>query len=208
VRRGKRWFDALCALLGLILLSPLLLLVALAVKLASSGPILFRQIRIGQFGRPFRILKFRTMKDEKSGGASLLTASGDSRVTRLGRFLRKSKMDELPQLANVLFGQMSLVGPRPEVPLYVATYAARHRAVLDVRPGITGLSTHQFRNEEELLASQPDKESFYTTVILPTKLDMDLAYCQRITFWQDLRLIFATLAGIPRVQPENSEQEI
>jgi lipopolysaccharide/colanic/teichoic acid biosynthesis glycosyltransferase len=166
------------------------------VKLTSHGPVFFRQVRTGQFGRPFAIIKFRTMKHVNSAGASLLTAAGDPRVTKVGKWLRKAKLDELPQLINVLSGQMSLVGPRPEVPVYVATYSERQRAILAARPGITCLSTHHFANEEDLLSKQADKERCYLESILPAKLEMDLIYCADISFRSDLKLIFATLAGI------------
>lgn len=205
---GKRLFDFACASVGLIALSPLLAIVGLAVKLTSHGPVLFTQFRVGQFGKPFRILKFRTMRHQAGETASLLTASGDSRITPIGKLLRKTKIDELPQLINVLLGDMSLVGPRPEVPRYVAAYTERQRTILALKPGITGLSTHQFRNEEELLAQQQNKEEFYMTTVLPAKLDIDLAYCGRITFWRDLRVIFATLAGLSGIMPAHSQQEI
>jgi lipopolysaccharide/colanic/teichoic acid biosynthesis glycosyltransferase len=195
-RIGKRLFDLACAAIGIVLLSPLLLLIALAVKLTSHGPVFFRQVRVGQFGRPFAIIKFRTMKHGDSTETSLLTAAGDSRVTKAGKWLRKAKLDELPQLINVMFGEMSLVGPRPEVPVYVATYSERQRAVLAAKPGITCLSTHHFANEEDLLNSRADKDRYYIESILPVKLEMDLMYCADISFWGDLKLIFATLAGI------------
>lgn len=206
-RIGKRSFDAASAFIGLVVLSPLFVVVALAVKLTSRGPAFFGQVRVGQFGKPFRILKFRTMKHGGSAATSLLTAKGDSRVTRLGEFLRKRKIDELPQLMNVLIGDMSLVGPRPEVPRYVATYTERQKAVFSLKPGITGLSTKRFANEEDLLANQSDKESFYLTTILPSKLEMELRYCEDISFSLDLKLIFATLAGIWKVFPVQSPQE-
>lgn len=207
---GKRFFDASCALVGLVILSPLMVITAVAVKLTSKGPVLFTQPRVGQFGKPFHILKLRTMRHQPFEKASLLTASGDSRITALGKYLRKTKIDELPQLINVLVGEMSLVGPRPEVPYYVATYNPAQRKVLDAKPGITGLSTHQFRNEEELLASQQDKETFYLTTVLPRKLDIDLAYCENISFWCDLKLILVTLVGISgvsRILAARSQQE-
>lgn len=195
-RFGKRWFDALASFVGLLLLSPVLLLVAVAVRLSSPGPALFSQTRSGQFDRRFRILKFRTMSLAPNGSGSLLTAAGDARITPLGRWLRKTKIDELPQLFNVLVGQMSLVGPRPEVPLYTAKYSDQQKRVLLVRPGITSPKINF--EEEEVLADCQDKESFYLTTILPAKLESDLAYCDQIGFFEDQRIIFETLAHIFR----------
>src|SRR5262249_15243700 len=151
-------------------LSPLLFLAALAVRLSSPGPAIFSQVRIGRFERPFRILKFRTMRQTPPNSGSLLTATGDSRITPLGRWFRKLKIDELPQLFNVVVGHMSLVGPRPEVPLYTSTYSASQKEIFAARPGITGASI--ILNEEELMAAQSDKERFYLTTILPAKLQV------------------------------------
>jgi len=193
-RFGKRSLDLVLSFGGLLLLSPFLLLVAIAVKLSSSGPALFRQTRVGRFEKPFRILKFRTMRQSSSASGSLLTASGDSRITPLGKWLRKTKIDELPQLFNVLAGDMSLVGPRPEVPFYTAQYSAHQKRIFAVRPGITGPSI--IMDEEDLIAAQPDKEAYYVSAIMPAKLEIDLAYCQKIRFGEDLRLLFATLARL------------
>jgi lipopolysaccharide/colanic/teichoic acid biosynthesis glycosyltransferase len=189
-RAGKRWFDAACALFGLIILSPLLFLVALLVKLTSRGPTFFRQVRIGQFGRPFQIFKFRTMKDSPSGSGPLLTAEGDARITPFGKWLRKSKVDELPQLLNVLLGDMSLVGPRPEVPRYARAYTDRQKKILRLKPGITGPSANVY--EEQLLRGHADKETFYLTTILPAKLEIDIAYCESVSFTEDVKLIIQT----------------
>jgi len=193
-RYGKRWLDVLCSFFGLILLLPLFLLVAVAVALTSPGPIFFIQTRVGQFGKAFRILKFRTMSGKPAGRGSLLTAAGDPRITRVGAWLRKTKIDELPQLINVLIGDMSLVGPRPEVPEFTAAYTEAQKKILLAKPGITGPSAYVY--EEELLASQPDKENFYLTQVLPAKLEIDLVYCKTIRFFADLRLIFATFTNI------------
>lgn len=191
-RHGKRWLDAIVSLVGLIFLSPLLLLVALAVWLTSPGSALFRQTRTGQFEKPFQIAKFRSMRTGSTG--SLVTGAGDSRVTPLGRWLRKTKIDELPQLFNVLLGDMSLVGPRPEVPLYTAMYSQRQKQVFAARPGIT--SPFINADEELLMAKQPDPEHFYVTTLMPAKLELDLAYCENIRFFEDLRIIFGTVAQI------------
>lgn len=189
-RAGKRWFDAACALFGLIVLSPFLFLVALFVKLTSSGPAFFRQVRIGQFGRSFQIFKFRTMKHGPFGSGPLLTAEGDARITPFGKWLRKSKVDELPQLINVLLGDMSLVGPRPEVPRYVGEYTDRQKKILLLKPGITGPSANVY--EEQLLRGHLDKEAFYLTTLLPAKLEIDIAYCESVSFTEDVKLIIQT----------------
>lgn len=195
-RFGKRCLDAIASFVGLLLLSPLLLLIAIAVRLCSPGPALFSQTRTGQFEKSFRILKFRTMKQVPTDSGPLITAAGDPRVTPLGHWLRKTKIDELPQLFNVLVGEMSLVGPRPEVPLYTSRYSERQKEVFSARPGITGPSI--ILNEEELLASQPHREHFYFTTVMPAKLQIDLAYCAGIRFSEDLRLLFLTLTRLFR----------
>lgn len=196
VRSGKRCFDALVSFIGLLFLSPLLLLIAIAVRLTSPGPSLFLQVRTGQFEKPFRILKFRTMTVAPPGSGPLITASGDLRITPLGRWLRKTKLDELPQLFNVLVGHMSLIGPRPEVPFYTSRYTKRQKEVFSARPGITSPSINF--NEEELLAGRPDREDFYFTAIMPAKLEIHRAYCANIRFTEDLRILFFTLAGLFR----------
>lgn len=191
-RYGKRWFDAAASAAGLLVLSPVLLGVAIAVRLASAGPVLFRQVRTGRFGRPFRIFKFRTMIEDAVCPANLMTAGDDLRVTPLGRWLRKMKIDELPQLINVLAGEMSLVGPRPEVPEYTNAYGAKYRSVLLAKPGITGPAANAYVREEEILAGQADKKNFYAAEILPRKLELDLIYCEDIRFFDDIKLIFRT----------------
>jgi lipopolysaccharide/colanic/teichoic acid biosynthesis glycosyltransferase len=198
VRYGKRWFDASAALGGLILLSPLLLVAAVAVRLDSPGPSFFLQLRTGRFSNPFRMIKFRTMRLADEGNASLLTAAGDSRVTRVGRWLRKTKVDELPQLFNVLLGEMSLVGPRPEVPRFTQLYTQDQRRVLFARPGITSPAALASVNEEEILAQHADPESFYVHSLMPAKLQLDLAYCTSISFHQDLKLIGRTLGRLSK----------
>jgi len=193
---GKRGFDIVASLIGLLVLLPLLLLVAIAIRLDSPGSSFFLQARTARSGRRFRIIKFRTMRASTSAVAPLITASGDSRVTRLGRLLRKSKVDELPQLFNVLRGDMSLVGPRPEVPKYTVLFTERQKAVLLARPGITGPAAIQCVNEEELLAKQEDPESYYLNSLLPAKLEMDLLYCNSISFQKDLHYISQTLGKL------------
>lgn len=188
-RFGKRFLDLVLSFAGLVALSPFLLLVAVAVRVSSKGPALFRQVRVGRFEKPFRILKFRTMQRSASG--PLVTAAGDSRITPLGRLLRKTKIDELPQLFNVLVGDMSLVGPRPEVPFYTTKYSEAQRKVFSARPGITRPAIAM--DEEALMAGQADPHAFYISTILPAKLDADLAYCQNVRFGEDLRIVLLTL---------------
>lgn len=190
---GKRALDLLGAIFGLVLLAPLFLIVSLLVKVTSRGPVFFRQVRVGQFGQRFRIFKFRSMTGSGSGRGARLTKAGDPRITAIGRFLRKSKLDELPQLINVVLGQMSLVGPRPEVPEYVAAYSETERRVLAEKPGVTGLVAMNNFREEDLLAAHEDKDLFYRTVLLPAKLKLDLAYCDDVRFSQDLKMVFATV---------------
>ncbi|MFY8117841.1 MAG: sugar transferase [Roseateles sp.] len=192
---AKRAFDLLLSALGLLLLAPVLLLIALWVKLDSPGPVFFRQERVGRFGRPFFIHKFRTMRVDNAG--LQITVGVDPRITRAGRVLRASKLDELPQLWDVLRGAMSLVGPRPEVPRYVALYPPQLREiVLSVRPGITDPASLSFRNESELLAAAADPEREYVEVVMPTKLRLAAAYVRRATLRSDLRVILATLGAL------------
>jgi len=191
---GKRALDILAATAGLILLSPVFGLVACCIKLTSGGPVLFRQVRIGKDGRPFRILKFRSMMQSSIGDLKI-TVAGDSRVTRVGKFLRRHKVDELPQLWNVIRGQMSLVGPRPEVPVYIEEYTREQRMVLSVRPGITDSASLAYRHEEEILANQGSPEQFYRTQILPDKLARNKAYLEKITLRNDIRIILKTISS-------------
>jgi lipopolysaccharide/colanic/teichoic acid biosynthesis glycosyltransferase len=195
-RFGKRALDLAGSALGLIIFCPVMLILAVLVKATSRGTILFRQTRVGQYERPFRIFKFRSMKGTASGPGALLTAAGDSRITPIGRFLRKTKLDELPQLINVLVGHMSLVGPRPEVHEYTAAYSTEQRRVLREKPGITGPAALTNFREEELLARQPDKQHFYLTYLLPAKLDIDLKYCAEVSFILDVKYILATVARL------------
>ncbi|KZE30272.1 lipopolysaccharide/colanic/teichoic acid biosynthesis glycosyltransferase [Crenobacter luteus] len=192
----KRAFDVVCAALGLLLLSPLLVAVALWIKLDSTGPVFFRQERVGRHGVPFRIHKFRTMRvDAEKHGQ--LTVGRDNRVTRAGAFLRKSKLDELPQLIDVLVGTMSLVGPRPEVPRYVAHYPADVKArVLSVRPGITEWASIEMIDENDILAAAPDPERAYLERVLPEKLAYAARYADGHTLCGDVAIILATLKKI------------
>ena len=195
----KRLLDVVAAALGLLLLSPLLLGIALLIKLDSPGPVFFRQVRVGRHGQTFRIFKFRTMTVAQATDAPELTVAGDARITRTGAWLRRYKLDELPQLIDVLQGTMSLVGPRPEVPRYVALYPPELRArVLSVRPGITDLASITFRNESELLARAADPEREYLQVVMPRKLALAASYADSPSLAQDLRILWRTLRLLMR----------
>jgi len=191
---GKRALDLSVSAVGLLVLSPVFLAIAIGIKLTSRGKVFFRQTRIGRQGRPFGIFKFRSMY---TGGADdcAITVASDRRITPLGKFLRRCKLDELPQLWNVVCGDMSLVGPRPEVPAYVAHYTSEQRVVLSVRPGITDPSSLAYRDEETILEAASDPEHFYRTRILPDKLARSGDYLQRVTFSSDLRIILETLGS-------------
>lgn len=192
----KRLFDVLVSLIMSVLLSPLLLVLALAVKFSSKGPVFYMQERIGKNEKPFRIFKFRTMflDADKKG---LLTVGGrDPRVTPVGYFLRKYKLDELPQLFNVVFGEMSLVGPRPEVKRYVDMYSKEQLKVLDVKPGITDYASIEYSNENEILGKAADPEKMYIDEIMPAKLRLNLKYVQEKSFFVDLKIIIRTVLKI------------
>lgn len=196
---SKRLFDVLVSSLGLLVLGPSLLLIALAVKLDSPGPVFFRQERVGRFGRPFRIHKFRTMRHDPQGSGPQITVGGDARITRVGRVLRQGKLDELPQLIDVWVGTMSLVGPRPEVPRYVAHYPpALREKVLSVRPGITDIASIEYRDESAVLARAPDPEHAYLHEVLPHKLALAAQYVDQASVWTDVKLIWRTLVAVVR----------
>lgn len=199
---GKRAFDLFWTVPGIILLSPLLLSIAIAIKWSDSGPALFRQERVGQGGHPFRIYKFRTMVVNAEQIGKLLTVGDrDPRITPIGFWLRRYKLDELPQLWNVLRGEMSLVGPRPEVSRYVALYDEEQKRVLALKPGITDPASIQYRNESEILAQCEDPEETYIQQIMPDKIRINLAYAQQATRRSDLQVILATLFGLPGDDP-------
>jgi lipopolysaccharide/colanic/teichoic acid biosynthesis glycosyltransferase len=192
---NKRLFDLSCILPSLILISPLFLIIALWIKLDSRGPVFFLQTRIGQFGKPFKIIKFRTMHPDEKGPK--LTIGRDARITRCGHFLRQYKLDELPQLINVLRGEMSLVGPRPEVPEYVELYPDSIREyVLSVPVGITDYASIEFRDENELLANSQQPEIDYVEKILPLKLAYHQQYVKEQSLYLDIVLIFRTLKRV------------
>lgn len=185
-----RTVDLGAASVALILLSPIFIAVALMIRLSEPGPVLFRQKRVGRNGRPFSILKFRTMRINRGGPA--ITAAGDNRITPIGARLRKYKIDELPQFLNVLRGEMSLIGPRPEVPEYVERDDHVWKTVLQQRPGITDLASLAFRNEEEILAGAGDREAFYRAFVLPEKLRLNLRYQRARTLSRDFTLLWLT----------------
>ena len=187
-----KWcFDRIVALIGLVVLFLPLLVIAILIKIDSKGPVFFMQWRIGKDGKPFRICKFRTMHEQAKGDS--VTIAGDPRVTRMGHWLRHSKVDCLIELMNVLIGQMSLVGPRPDVPGYADQLQGEDRAILQLRPGITGPASIKYRNEEELLAQQSDPKWYNDTVLWPDKVKINLEYLKNWTFWGDIKLIFKTI---------------
>lgn len=197
-RRGKRLFDVFISGIGLLLLSPLLVVIATLIGLTSRGPAIYFQERVGRGGRTFWIAKFRSMRNKAEQFGSPITSRGDARITGVGRMLRFLKIDELPQLWNVLKGEMSLVGPRPEIPRYVRCYNARQKKILTVRPGITDLASIKYRDEERLLSQSSDTESFYADVVLPHKLDLSLSDLENESFPHDLLLLAGTAMSIFR----------
>jgi lipopolysaccharide/colanic/teichoic acid biosynthesis glycosyltransferase len=194
----KRGLDLAISSIALTISAPLLLVIGVAIRLTSAGPVLFRQERIGRGGRSFRIWKFRTMVEGAPDQGPAITARGDPRVTRLGLWLRRTKLDELPQLINVWLGDMSLVGPRPEVPRYVEGYSAEDRKVLAVRPGITDLASIAFRDEEAVLAQFPDREQAYVELLLPRKLALGREYVRQQSLAVDVTLLLRTVAVVLR----------
>lgn len=196
---SKRLFDLFFSSLGLCALGPLLLLIAASIKLDSPGPVFFRQQRVGRFGKLFWIHKFRTMRHDPVGNGPLITIGADSRITRVGGFLRASKLDELPQLIDVWTGEMSLVGPRPEVPRYVAHYPTEMRdKVLSVRPGITDIASIEYRDESAVLARAADPEQAYIDEVMPHKLALAASYVDQASVWLDVKLICRTMWAIVR----------
>lgn len=188
----KRLFDIVASGLGLIVLSPLFLILAIWIKLDSKGPVFYRQVRVGYKNKDFRIFKFRSMRVGADKGSLVTIGGHDPRVTRSGYFIRKFKFDELPQLINVFLGDMSLVGPRPEVRHYVDYWTPEQMHVLDVRPGITDPASIKFRNENELMEKTEDPEKYYIEVIMQEKIKLYLEYVEKHSFFYDLGLIFKT----------------
>jgi lipopolysaccharide/colanic/teichoic acid biosynthesis glycosyltransferase len=192
----KRLFDIVFSFFGLLFLSPLLVLIVFLMKITSKGPVIYKQLRVGKYNSDFFIFKFRTMFVDADKLGLLTVGDRDARVTKLGFYLRKFKLDELPQLFNVLTGDMSFVGPRPEVRKYVELYNSVQLQVLNVRPGITDLASIEFRNENELLSAQEDPDSYYITVIMPKKLQINLDYLKGSTLLKDIFVIFKTFRSI------------
>ena len=201
-RRGrlalKRAMDIVISGAALCVLWPVLLLIALEIVIDDPGPVFYRQVRVGRGGKEFRIFKFRTMVVDADKKGLQITVGRDSRITRMGALLRKTKLDELAQLLNVFLGQMSFVGPRPEVPRYVAMYTPYQQQVLLVRPGITDYASIAYRNENDLLAGADDPERMYVEEIMPAKIELNMKYLRRVSPLEDIRLIFATIAAVIR----------
>jgi lipopolysaccharide/colanic/teichoic acid biosynthesis glycosyltransferase len=199
----KRVFDVVASTAALIVSAPIWIVVAIAVRATSQGSVLHRSTRVGLNGRPFTLLKFRTMSVQPvQSGHALVTASGDPRITKAGRILRAAKLDEIPQLVNVLRGDMSLVGPRPEDPVYVAGYDDRQRRVLSVRPGMTSPAAIAYRHEERLLATAgADLEDVYIRDVLPAKLELDLSYIDTRTFFGDIAILLRTALAVVKRPP-------
>ena len=188
----KRLFDIIFSLLGLILLLPLFIIVSILIKVDSSGPIFFLQERVGLYGKYFKIIKFRSMKVNHNDSLTV-TLKNDKRITRIGRKLRKYKIDEIPELMNVLIGHMSFVGPRPDVPGYTDLLKGNDRNILKLRPGITSLASIKYSNEEQLLLEQEDPIAYNNDVIFPDKVKMNLNYYENNNIWIDIKIIFATV---------------
>ena len=193
---AKRAMDIAISAAALCVLWPVFLLIALAIVIDDPGPVFYRQVRVGRGGKPFRIFKFRTMVVDADKKGLSITVGRDSRITRVGAFLRKTKLDELAQLLNVLCGQMSFVGPRPEVPRYVELYTPYQRQVLLVRPGITDYASIAYRNENDLLAGADDPERMYIETIMPDKIELNMKYLREISPLADLRLILKTVIAV------------
>lgn len=192
----KRAFDIISSGAALILLFPLFIILSVCICIDSPGSPFFTQKRVGRYGRIFNIYKFRSMVSGKSANSPSITQKDDNRITKVGAFIRKYKIDEIPQLINVFIGDMSIVGPRPEVPKYVAMYNEEQRRVLSVRPGLTDLASISFIDEEQILAVSDDMEKTYVEEIMPKKLQLGIQYINNLTFFNDIKLIFRTFASI------------
>lgn len=193
---AKRLFDIVSSGIGLLCLAPVFVVMAIWIKLDSRGPVFYRQTRVGRYGRDFRIFKFRSMRVGSDKGRQITVGERDPRITRSGYFIRRYKIDELPQLINVFLGDMSIVGPRPEVRKYVDLYSEEQRKVFQVRPGITDLASIKYRNENELLSQVDDPDTYYIDVIMPDKLAINLEYIHHQSFMGDIKIIFNTLFKI------------
>ena len=194
----KRFFDILFSIFGILILSPFLLIISIIIILSSKGGAFYRQIRIGKNSKPFKLFKFRTMRIGSDKQIRITIGSRDSRITSIGYFLRKYKLDELPQLFNVLIGNMSFVGPRPEVPEYVALYDTEQKTVLNVKPGITDFASIVYSGENELLANAENPEELYIKRIMPAKLKLNMRYIKEMSLGTDVKIIFKTIGKIFR----------
>lgn len=192
----KRLFDIIASGCGLIVLSPLFIILAIWIKLDSMGPIFYKQSRVGQYNKDFLLYKFRSMRVGSDKKGLITVGNRDPRITRSGYFIRKYKLDEFPQLINVLIGDMSLVGPRPEVRKYVDLYTEEQMHVLDVKPGITDLASIRYRNENEILENAENPDEYYINVVMQDKLKINLEYVSNHSFWYDIALIFKTFWAI------------
>ena len=188
----KRIFDFSSSLIGIIVLMPILILISITIKISSSGPVIFSQKRVGKNGEIFTLIKFRSMTVQQESN-STATARGDVRITKIGAFLRKYKLDELPELWNVIKGEMSLVGPRPDVPGYADKLVGKDRNILKLRPGITGAASLKYANEEEILANQQNPQKYNDEIIFPDKVKVNLEYYENQSLWLDIKIIFATI---------------
>ena len=193
---ATRLFDIISSGIGLLCLAPVFVVMAIWIKLDSRGPVFYRQTRVGRYGRDFRIFKFRSMRVGSDKGRQITVGERDPRITRSGYFIRRYKIDELPQLINVFLGDMSIVGPRPEVRKYVDLYSEEQRKVFQVRPGITDLASIKYLNENELLSQVDDPDTYYIDVIMPDKLAINLEYIRHQSFMGDIKIIFNTLFKI------------
>ena len=194
----KRLFDIVVSFLILLILSPVMLVLAIAIKLDSKGPVFYRQIRVGRYNKDFKIFKFRTMVQDADKKGLAITLNEDPRITRVGRLIRKCRLDEVSQLLNVLGGSMSFVGPRPEVRRYVEAYSPEGMATLLVRPGVTAPSSMVFKDEDKILNSGGDPEQIYVEQILPEKTRLNLEYVARLSFWKDIKIMFQTLHAVAK----------
>ena len=194
--RIKRFFDVFVSVVGLLILLAFFIVIAIIIKIDSNGPVFFWQTRVGKYGKHFKIFKFRTMVVNAEKKGRLITVGDDPRITRVGGFLRKMKIDELPQIMNIIKGDMSFVGPRPEVPKYVELYNESQKQVLLVRPGVTDLASIEYKNEGEILALSDDPEKTYITVIMQSKLERNIQYLKKISLINDIRVMLKTVIEI------------
>lgn len=202
----KRVFDLVAATVGLFLLSPLLLLVAIAVRVFDGAPVFFVQKRVGQFGQSFEMYKFRTMRGGSGPVGSQLTVKGDERITNCGSVLRKTKLDEFPQLLNVIKGDMSIVGPRPEVQHYVDNYTVEQKQVLELMPGITDEASIRYVNESDLLLESKNPERFYIDVVMPEKIRINLDYAKHSNLWTDFKVVLRTVFRVLKVNEADASK--